>query len=1158
MAPFYLPPTAGANWSLSICLPLLGPIGPFLSPIAQASGSLSMCLLDAILTAPSFSFVPFQVSRLVILHEEAEDGNAMPDLEKPVMAVSKAVVNLVKVGRETINSSDDPILKQDMPAALHRVESAAKLLEEASSLLKVDPYSQPARKKLIEGARGILQGTSSLLLCFDESEVRKIIRECKKVLDYLAVAEVIETMEDLVQFVKDLSPCLTKVSRDVDSRQLELTHQVHREILVRCLEGVKTLSPILICSMKIFIQIFHQGGKGIEEAAENRNYLTGRMTDEINEIIRVLQLTTYDEEEWDTDNLTVMKKALNAIEGKAQAAHDWLLDPTALRGGIGEKSLRQILDYAGKVAERSLPPDREAIRKLSGDIASMTDALCELRQDGKGVTPQGQSLAKGIGEKLTELSGAVSRAVNNVERSGVQQPAHTVAGRLEQAQRWLNNPSVDDKGLGQQAIALIVEEGKKVAAGLTGPAKSEILGLCDEVDSLSQQLAEMCLRGQGDSPQAQAIARALSSKLQELKSKIQTAVVDRVVEDFVDITTPLKQFTDAVLAPEGTPAREQTFNDKATTLAGFSSRAAKTARMVAAGSSGGNKKLAEALLSSASQVESLTPQLVAAGRIRMTYPDNKAADEHFENLRRQYAESIQKVRDLADDAIDSASFIKASEDLIKRHTAACENAIVKQEPQSMVDNTSGIARLANRVLMVAKQEADNSEDPAFVAQVNAASDQLQGAVTPMLQDAKAVAMNPEDQRAISRWRQSNNALLTAVGEVRKAVMVYPEEEPFIPPPPDMSALSLNETMSDKLQKMMSNNFYSSAQPPPPRPPAPPQLELDDDIFKVDFNKIFGEPESVIVPTSYQGIQLPSRGHSSNGLGAAAHPHSNSFVNRVGNDRNFSPYNSLERSSPYSGVKSVDAGQLSAMPSQGRGGSSEGLYEGFTDDPGRGREYYSRADQQAPPRPPLPGSEQAPPRPPPPETDDEDETMFSQAPQPNQPIMMAAHGLHQEVKQWSSRDNEIIAAAKKMALLMARLSQLVRGEGGTKKDLIACAKAIAEASEEVTRLAKELARECTDRRMRTSLLQVCERIPTIGTQLKILSTVKATMLGAQEILIGSSSEEDQEATEMLVGNAQNLMQSVKETVRAAEAASIKIRTDAGIRLRWVRKQPWYQY
>lgn len=102
--------------------------------------------------------------------------------------------------------------------------------------------------------------------------------------------------------------------------------------------------------------------------------------------------------------------------------------------------------------------------------------------------------------------------------------------------------------------------------------------------------------------------------------------------------------------------------------------------------------------------------------------------------------------------------------------------------------------------------------------------------------------------------------------------------------------------------------------------------------------------------------------------------------------------------------------------------------------------------------------------------------------------------------------------------MARLSELVNLKG-SKSELIATAKAIAEASEDVTRIAKDLARRCTDIRIRTNLLQVCERIPTIGTQLKILSTVKATMLGAQ------GSEEDREATDMLVGNAQNLMKSV---------------------------------
>uniref|UniRef100_A0A131XPW9 Vinculin n=1 Tax=Hyalomma excavatum TaxID=257692 RepID=A0A131XPW9_9ACAR len=937
-----------------------------------------------------------QVSRLVILHEEAEDGNAMPDLERPVKAVSMAVSNLIKVGRETINSSDDQILRQDMPAALQRVEQSSKLLEEASAMLKADPYSQPARKKLIEGARGILQGTSALLLCFDESEVRKIIRECKKVLDYLAVSEVIESMEDLVQFVKDMSPCLTKVSRDVDAREKELTHQVHREILIRCLDSVKVLAPILICSMKIFVQILAQSGKGVEEAAENRNYLAQRMTEEINEIIRVLQLTTYDEEEWDADNLTVMKKAQNAIAGKIQSAHDWLEDPTAVTGGVGEKSLRHILDYAKRVADRSLPPDGDAIRKLCGDLESMTNALCELRQEGKGTSPQAQSLARGVGLKLRELNNLIGQAITNVERSGIQQLAHTVGGRVEQALKWLVNPGVSDRGLGEHAIQLTVEEGRRTAESCPMPQRAEIVQLCNEIDSLTRKLKDLCRRGQGNSPEAQQTARLISSKLLELKHKIQKALVNRVVEDFIDITTPLKLFTEAVHAPEGTPNREANFQDKARNLTEFSQKAARTARNVALGGAS-NKKLAEALLSSAAQVESLTPQLVNAGRIRMTYPDNKAADEHFENLHKQYSESMMHMRNLADEATDTASFVKVTEDMILKHTELCEDAMARQLPQQMVDNTSSIARLANRVLMVAKQESDNSEDPIFIGRVNEAADRLQGTVTPMIQNAKQVATRISDPVAQSRWRESNKALINAVGQVRQAVTVTPEEELL------------------------------------------PHL---------------------------MGLQ---------------------------------------------------------------------------------------ANEEAPPRPPLPGSgDRAPPRPPPPcETDDEFEERFP-PPQPNQPIMIAAHGLHQEVRQWSSKDNEIIAAAKRMAILMARLSQLVRGEGGTKKDLIACAKQIAEASEEVTRLAKELARMCTDKRMRTNILQVCERIPTIGTQLRILSTVKATMLGAQ------GTEEDQEATDMLVGNAQNLMQSVKETVRACEAASIKIRTDSGLRVRWIRKQPWYQY
>ena len=95
-------------------------------------------------------------------------------------------------------------------------------------------------------------------------------------------------------------------------------------------------------------------------------------------------------------------------------------------------------------------------------MTALTDALCELRQDGQGATPQAEGLARSIRQKLGELNGLVQTAVANAEKYGLQQPAHTVAGRLEQARRWLANPSADDRGLGQQAIALIVEEGRKV------------------------------------------------------------------------------------------------------------------------------------------------------------------------------------------------------------------------------------------------------------------------------------------------------------------------------------------------------------------------------------------------------------------------------------------------------------------------------------------------------------------------------------------------------------------------------------------------------------------------------------------------------------------------------------------------------------------------
>ena len=58
--------------------------------------------------------------------------------------------------------------------------------------------------------------------------------------------------------------------------------------------------------------------------------------------------------------------------------------------------------------------------------------------------------------------------------------------KIEQSRRWLANPSADDRGLGQRAISLIVDEARRVAEGLPGVQKAELLNLSDEVRKKSE------------------------------------------------------------------------------------------------------------------------------------------------------------------------------------------------------------------------------------------------------------------------------------------------------------------------------------------------------------------------------------------------------------------------------------------------------------------------------------------------------------------------------------------------------------------------------------------------------------------------------------------------------------------------------------------------
>uniref|UniRef100_A0A8C7ZRM2 Vinculin n=1 Tax=Oryzias sinensis TaxID=183150 RepID=A0A8C7ZRM2_9TELE len=1070
-----------------------------------------------------------QISHLVIMHEEGEvDGKAIPDLSAPVAAVQAAVSNLVRVGKETVQTTEDQIMKRDMQPAFIKVENACAKLVQAASMLKADPYAVPARDFLIDGSRGILSGTSDLLLTFDEAEVRKIIRVCKGILEYLTVAEVVESMEDLITYTKNLGPGMTKMAKLIDERQQELTHQEHRVMLVNSMNTVKELLPILISGIKIFVTTKTSGGQGVEEALKNRNFTFEKMSAEINEIIRVLQLTSWDEDAWANKDTESMKRALGLIDSKMAHAKNWLRDPNAPPGDAGEQAIRQILDEAGKVGElctgkerrdivgtaktlgqitdqvsemrargqgaspvavqkaqqvshgldvltnkvenaaRKLeamtnskqaiakkidaaqswladpkggpegeenikallteakkiadmcddPKEREDALRSIKELATLTARLSDLRKMGKGDTPEARALAKQIATALQNLQSKTNKIVAN---SRPAKAAVHLEGKIEQAQRWIDNPTVDDNGVGQTAIRGLAAEGRRLANALPGPYRQELMGKCERVEQLMAQLADLAARGEGDSPQARAVAQQLQEALKDLKGQMQEAMTQEVSDIFSDTTTPIKLLAVAATAPLDAPNRNEVFDERAANFENHANKLGATAEKAAAVGTA-NKSTVEGIQAAVKSTRDLTPQVVSAARILLRNPGNQAAYEHFETMKNQWIDNVEKMTGLVDEAIDTKSLLDASEEAIKNDLDKCRVAMTNHQPQMLVAGATSIARRANRILLVAKREVENSEDPKFREVVKAASDELSQTISPMVMSAKAVAAKIQDPNLQKGFLDSGFKILGAVAKVREAFQ--PPEPDFPPPPPELDQLNLN-------------------------------------------------------------------------------------------------------------------------------------------------------DEAAPPKPPLPEGEVPPPRPPPPEEKDEEFPEQKAGDVVNEPMMVAAKQLHDEARKWSSKviivgdpfaslslvksqlfltfGNDIIGAAKRMALLMAEMSRLVRGGSGNKRALIQCAKDIAKASDEVTKMAKEVAKQCTDKRIRTNLLQVCERIPTISTQLKILSTVKATMLGRTNI----SEEESEQATEMLVHNAQNLMQSVKETVREAEAASIKIRTDAGFTLHWVRKTPWYQ-
>lgn len=475
-----------------------------------------------------------QVSQLMILYEEAQGGRVTGDLSTLLEAVGAAVQNLVQVGKSMLQSSKDEILKKEMPPAIAQVENSATDLSEAGKGLKLTPQSTEHQKMLLNGCRGLLNGVADMLVSYDESEVRKIVKSCRGVQEYLKVAEVVQSMEDLVTFTKNLTPGTAAMTKAVEGRSEELNNRDHAAMLDEEVDSFKTLTTLLLSSMKSFVTFRKEGQKGADEAQENRNYYVQAMVDSIDEMIRVLEMFEAHDELIGSPTSRAPGALPGSFEAKLQQAMRAIAEygktPEANRAGI--IAITNLVEEARSLAKSLNPKDRSEIEKLCDEIDALKRELENETDDMRR-----EALKIELSEKLNELEQKMRKAMAWKVAEDFKTPLGPLNALTEAAKKPLDAPKRDENY--SQCVSDFKQHAANMASTATAVAKSGVISDRRQLEAIERTVNKV----KKQAPQVVLASRMLFDNPDSEEAKKHYDVVKEEYEKQVKKLTKLMDET---------------------------------------------------------------------------------------------------------------------------------------------------------------------------------------------------------------------------------------------------------------------------------------------------------------------------------------------------------------------------------------------------------------------------------------------------------------------------------------------------------------------------------------------------------------------------------------------------------------------------------------
>ncbi|XP_063685744.1 vinculin-like isoform X7 [Bolinopsis microptera] len=453
-----------------------------------------------------------QVSHLVVLYEAGQQGQAMPDLVDNIQLVLTCVSNLATVAESTAKQSNDATFIRDFPSAMDAVNNSSTALNEAVLELRTDPYSSKGRRKLITGAKGILTGTCDLLLMYDESEVRKIVKNCEAVRSYFPVCLEVGTLEDLSFYIKNLTPGLTQVCKAVKNRADELLHKPYADILRRETEQLKKFAPMLIGASKSLINA--QGNEELTNAAhQNLDTTIEKMNASMKEIIRVLLMKDPDYGKKIIADFHPLALAKDAVMADCNRVRDWLKHGK-LTDAEGLKCATELISAGKELAAGVSGPKGEEIGEVVKAIDGIVNDLKNLGDAGSETDKA--ALKKALLENVEKLDTLVKNT--DVLAST---PSGAVSRRIEDAKRWAK--SGDNLSSETNAnFSDLLTTSRAVAKATSGKEGAMIEKSIDKIEELLQEAGRLELEIGNNKGKADNRARILAW-LAQLNNQVKMA-----------------------------------------------------------------------------------------------------------------------------------------------------------------------------------------------------------------------------------------------------------------------------------------------------------------------------------------------------------------------------------------------------------------------------------------------------------------------------------------------------------------------------------------------------------------------------------------------------------------------------------------------------------